>query len=90
MKKYIVVALRKPKDEDKAVETLKRYCPRVYEVYAPRAWFVEFDGSVNELVDNLWPDDDIHRNGFDVGYIAQAKPKGSGLVARSLWDWLDG
>ena len=86
--RYVVVALRTPLDKEKATATLERYCSRVYSVYAPRAWFVEFDGSVNELADYLWPDEDLTSRGFDVGYIAGAKPNGNGLVARSLWDWM--
>ena len=87
--KYLIVALEPPLDSEKAWAQVRLHCTRVYGHYAPHAWFVEYDGTVKDLTDLLWPDEDTAKHGFEAGFVVSVKRGGgTGFAAKSLWDWL--
>ncbi len=55
-------------------------------VYAPPVWFVDFEGTSDDLSDLIWPDDNDPGD-FGRGIILSASDR-SGFASTRLWDWL--
>lgn len=61
----------------------------VFDQYAPFAWFVSFNGTVDELTDLLWPDGKEDASPVKNGAIIPIKGAVSGYASEELWDWLE-
>lgn len=61
---------------------------KVYDKYAPMAWFVEYDGTTDDLGDLLWPDEqEAGACAFVDGLVVSAVGL-AGYASNDLWEWL--
>ncbi|MCY3986450.1 MAG: hypothetical protein OXF23_05350 [Candidatus Dadabacteria bacterium] len=93
-KKYIIVA---PKDVDNDrvsefldAQSLKGNLKVIFNGYAPRLWFISYNGSTQQLADVLWPDG-FEENEFAIkeGFVVQIVGKTiNGWADEELWELL--
>ena len=85
---YAIVSLS---GEGKLPETARKECSAVYDKYAPRAWFVLFDGTTKELTDLVWPDDqDDESFSIPAGIVVRlTRTNNNGFASYNLWDWIE-
>ena len=70
-----------PKDVEERFEV-------IYTQYAPRAWFVDFKGTTDELTELIWPeefDEDAHP--LPEGFVVRLH-RYNGWANSDLWEWL--
>lgn len=83
---YAVVPLAG--DEPKLPDDLKGNFRHINEQYAPKAWFVTFSGTTEELTDLIWPDNsDEDDYPMPVGVVIRMD-RYNGLASKQLWEWL--
>ena len=81
---YAVIPLEKDgKFPDKARKAAKA----VLDEYAPRVWFVAFDGTTAELTDLIWPDDKEDDSPIGPGIVIAINHR-NGYSRMTLWEWL--
>ena len=59
----------------------------IFDLYAPRAWFMEFDGTSYELTDLIWPDGKEESSPAGKGIVILIENQ-NGYASGSLWEWL--
>ena len=60
----------------------------IYTPYAPKAWFIDFEGTTNELTDLIWPDDfDEDTHPLPAGIVTRMD-RYNGWASPDLWEWL--
>lgn len=71
---------------DRVIEAVGK---NIYSKYAPMAWFVQYDGTADQLVDLMWPDDEEPPGGYeiDAGMVVDATAV-IGYVSGDLWEWV--
>ena len=58
-----------------------------FELYSPRVWFVDFDGTTEELRNLIWPDGEENSSTVGPGCTVPINDYG-GFASRDLWGWL--
>ena len=74
-------------DEGKLPNSVRKASRAVFDLYAPYAWFVAFDGTAGELADLIWPDDEETSSPAGLGVVAPIDNY-SGYASQELWEWL--
>ena len=83
---YAVVPLAG--DASKLPDGLKSHFSVINEQYAPKAWFVVFEGTTDELTDIIWPEEeDKDDYVMPVGIVIRMD-RYNGLASNQLWEWL--
>ena len=59
----------------------------IFDLYAPRAWFMEFNGTSYELTDLIWPDGKEESSPAGKGLVLLIENQ-NGYASTSLWEWL--
>lgn len=91
MKQYAIIPVADPVRPDALVSLLKEHNVEMYDHYAPRVWFVKYNGTVQQLTDLLWPDDQpADQRVIFLGVVLRIPIEGSNGFARTdLWEWLE-
>lgn len=88
---YAIVSLS-PKKEAKLAEKVANDTELyvLFGEYAPRVWIVSYKGTLRQLTDLLWPDDDLERDyEAPAGLVIKLKGRNiSGYAASELWETL--
>ena len=83
---YAVVPLAG--DDPKLPDGLKSHVSIMNEQYAPRAWFVAFNGTTDELTDLIWPEQvDEGDHPMPLGMVIRMD-RYNGFASTQLWEWL--
>ena len=81
---YAVVALG---DGAELPERVREVSKAIFDLYAPRTWFVAFEGTTDELTNLLWPDDEEGSSPAGAGLVLPIETR-SGYASAKLWEWL--
>ena len=81
---YAVLSLE---EDGKLPDSVKKAATAIFDDYAPRAWFVAFDGTTTELNDLLWPDDEEDSSPVGNGVVLPVI-RHAGYASDDLWEWL--
>lgn len=69
-------------------ERVKAAVGKVYDKYAPMAWFVDYEGTTDDLVDLIWPDEQKAEACAFVDGIVVSAGGLAGYASNDLWEWL--
>lgn len=89
---YAIVSLSPNKGKKLAEKVTSGAELRVlFDEYAPHVWIVSYKGTLGQLTDLLWPDDDLKKD-YEVlpaGLVIKLKGRNiSGYAASELWETL--
>lgn len=90
MRQFAIISLAKPTEESRVAEILSAHNIQIYDRYAPRAWFVRYEGTSGELTDIIWPDEDSPEEyAMPSGIVIRIPTDGfNGFASTDLWEWL--
>ena len=69
-------------------DRVKATAAKIYDKYAPKAWFVDYDGTTDDLMDLLWPDEQKAEAFAFVDGIVVSAGGLTGYASNDLWEWL--
>ena len=81
---YAVIPLQ---GDAKLPDKVWKSAKAIFDTYAPAAWFVDFDGTGDELSDLIWPDGEESLSPISTGIILRVSAH-CGYASNKLWEWL--